>query len=281
MNYRCGTIQRAVQWKIQREWRVRYAPDMKKNKQSRNPKSRVLDGYKKIGSTFVPPIIHQMSALDYISWSTQTMAELIWWDVLIDRVSNRFAANVAEEIGKYFEAADDRRGFRAFISEYARLDAADLDGLKEHMRRAKILVQFRESLVDFLNLYPECPISRFFDQPPTGAVNANYLRRFEQRMQVLENKRSRSAVLVQAMAVYMGFVQGKLAVKRGLALADFPEVERYPSTERSLQVGASICATVNMLAGTMLPKYSEDTWVQYFWRRSLDLRPLDFSHLEN
>ena len=88
-------------------------------------------------------------------------------------------------------------------------------------------------------------------------------------------------MLIQAQALYLGFVLGKLFVKRGLALADFPEVEHYPKTERSRTVGASICSAVNMLAGTSLPKYHEDTWVQYFWKRSLDLRPLNFSKLEN
>jgi hypothetical protein len=99
-------------------------------------------------------------------------------------------------------------------------------------------------------------------------------------MRELENKRSRSGVLVQAQAIYMGFVLGKLFVKKGLALADFPEVEKYPFTELSKQVGASICASVNMLAGNMLPKFPEDAWVQYFWQRGLELCPLDFSHLE-
>jgi hypothetical protein len=85
---------------------------------------------------------------------------------------------------------------------------------------------------------------------------------------------------IQAQAIYLGFVLGRLHVKRGLALADFPEVEHYPDTEKSLAVGASICAAVNMLAGTTLPKYPDDAWVQYFWRRSLDLHPLDFRQLE-
>ena len=76
------------------------------------------------------------------------------------------------------------------------------------------------------------------------------------------------------------FSLGRLHVKQGLALADFPEVEHYPDTEKSLAVGASICSAVNMLAGSMLPKYAEDAWVQYFWKRSLDLHPLDFRHLE-
>lgn len=250
-------------------------------KRSRDAKKQVLDGYKKTGTTFVPPMVHRVGPLDYISWSNQTMPELIWWDVLIDRASNRFAAKVAEEIGKYFRVADKRRCWWAFISDYAQLGADEMHDLKEHLRRANVLAQLMESLVDFLDLYPACPISKFLDQPPTDVVDVSYLQHFEHRMEILEDKRSRSGVLVQAQAVYLGFVLGKLHVKRGLALADFPEVERYPTTERSMQVGASICATVNGIAGTTLPKCSEDAWVQYFWRRSLDLHPLDFSHLEN
>ena len=242
---------------------------------------RVLHGYKKVGAAFVPPLIHKLGSLDYISWSSQTLPELIWWDVLIDRVSHRLAVKVAEEIAKHFKALGERKHWWAFISDYSYLEAGDVDRLRDSMRRANVLDPLIESLSDFLDLYPECPVSRLLNERPTGIVDVGYLGRFENRMRELENKRSRNAVLVQAQAVYMGFVLGRLRVKRGLALADFPEVEHYPSTDRSKEVGASICAAVNMLAGTSLPKYSENVWVQYFWRRSLELRPLKFGHLED
>lgn len=253
---------------------------MKKKKQAQEKDKKVLADYKKVGTTFVPPMIHRVGPWDFTSWSSQTLPELIWWDVLIDRVSHRFAATVAGEIAKYFKAKDKNKCWWAFISDYAQLGADDTRDLKEHLKRANVLGQLIESLVDFLNLYPACPISRFLDQPPTGVVDTGYLQRFTDRMRELENKRSRSGVLVQAQAIYLGFVLGKLHVREGLALADFPEVEKYPSTELSKQVGASICASVNMMAGNMLPKFSEDAWVQHFWQRSLDLCPLDFSHLE-
>jgi hypothetical protein len=253
---------------------------VKKKQQAKPVNRRVLDGYKKIGTTFVPPMVHRVGPWDYTSWSSQTMPELIWWDVLIDRVSNRFAAKVGEEIARHFKPRENRKCWWAFISDYATLGPEDMNGLKEHLTRATVLADLAGALVDFLNLYPACPISRFLDQPPTGAVDAGYLDHFEGRIKQLEDKRSRSGVLVQAQPIYMGFVLGKLHVMRGLALANFPEVEKYPDTELSQKVGASICAAVNGLAGTMLPKYSDDAWVQYFWQRSLDLRPLDFAHLE-
>jgi hypothetical protein len=95
------------------------------------------------------------------------------------------------------------------------------------------LAQLIDGLADFVNLYPACPMSQFLDQPPAGIVDPNYLQLFTDGMRELENKRSRSGVLVQAQAIYMGFVLGRLFVKKGLALADFPEVEKYPSTELS------------------------------------------------
>lgn len=251
---------------------------MKEKKQGQDKK--VLADYKKVGTTFVPPMVHRVGPWEFTSWSSQTLPELIWWDVLVDRVSLRFATTVAEAIAKHFKTRNKGKCWWAFISDYAQLDADDVQHLKEHLKEANILTQLMEGLVDFLNLYPGCPISLFLGQPPTGIVDPGYLRRFTDRMRELENKRSRSGVLVQAQAIYMGFVLGKLFVKEGLALANFPEVAKYPSTELSRQVGASICASVNGLAGNMLPKFSEDSWVQYFWQRSLDLCPLDFSHLE-
>ena len=253
---------------------------MNENKRPKDASENVLGDYKRIGSTFVPPMIHRVGPMDHTSWLSQTLPELIWWDVIIDRASLRFATKVAEEIAKHFKPSDPRERWFAFSSDYAQLGPEDIDSLKEHLKGENLLADLTEVLTDFVDLYPAWPLSRLFDAPPTGIIDTDYLRHFGDRMRELEDKRSRNGVLIQAQPIYMGFVLGKLYVRKGLALADFPEVAKYPSTKLSKQVGASICAMVNGLAGTMLPKFPEDTWVQYFWQRSLDLCPLDFSHLE-
>jgi hypothetical protein len=241
---------------------------------------KVLGSYQKVGTKFVPPLLSFSAKWEYISWSSQTMPELVWWDVLIDKVSHRFAARVAEVIAKYFRAKANQVRWWAFISDYSLLSDEDMHGLRVHLSEAGVLPQLTASLSDFLNLYPGCPLAGLLDFRPTGLVDVGYLLRFEDRLNELEDKRSRNGVLVQAQAVYMAFLLDRMRVKEGLALAEFPEVEHYPNTERSIEVGASICATVNFLAGDSLAKYPDDTWVQYFWRRSLELHPLDFRHLE-
>ena len=250
---------------------------MKKRRQQKDGK--VLGDYRKVGTKFVPPLLDMPMRPAYISWASHTLPELVWWDVLADKVSHRFAAKIAEEIAQYFKGKENRDCWWAFISDYSRLTDEEVVGLREHLSRKGVSQRLAESLNDFLDLYPECPLSRLGERRPTGIVDVGYLAQFEERMRELEDKRSRNGVLIQAQAIYMGFVLGRLFVKQGLALADFPEVEHYPDTERSRTVGASICASVNMIAGKDLPKYQEDTWVQYFWKRSLDLRPLDFRQL--
>lgn len=249
-------------------------------KNDRKKKSgKVLDSYQKVGTKFVPPML-QSFKFDYIKWSSQTLPELLWWDVLADKVSHHFAARVAEEIAKYFRRKANQDRWWAFISDYSHLPDEDAHELREHLSDVNLLSEMAGSLSDFLDLYPECPISKLLGVRPTGLVDIGYLVRFENRMRELEEKRSRAGVLIQAHALYLAFGLGRLFVREGLALADFPEVEHYPKTERSLEVGASICAAVNMLAGSSLPKYADDTWVQYFWRRSLELHPLDFRQME-
>lgn len=249
---------------------------MKKDQEKKSGK--VLGSYQKVGTKFVPPLLQEFK-FDYISWSSQTMPELIWWDVLIDKVSHRFAVTVAEEIAKHLKAKGKQDRWWAFISDYNHLPDEDTHALREHLSEVNVLPQMAAGLSDFLDLYPGCPISKLFGIRPAGFVDAGYLLRFETRMSDLEDKRSRSGVLIQAQAIYMAFISGRMHVKADMALADLEEVKNYPITEQSIEVGASICAVVNMLAGDALPNYSDDDWVQYFWRRSLELRPLDFSAL--
>lgn len=245
---------------------------------SEKKSGKVLGSYQRVRTKFVPPLLQAFN-FDYVSWTNQTMPELIWWDVLANKVSLRFSAMVAEEIAKYFRAKNKQDRWWAFISDYSHISDQDAQELRAHLSEVNVLSQMAASLSDFLYLYPECPISKLLNLRPIGLVDACYLLRFENRLSVLEDKRSRSGVLIQAQAIYMAFISGRAHVKSDLALADFPEVENYPSTEKSIEVGASICASVNMLAGIALPKYPDDAWVQYFWKRSLELSPLDFSSL--
>lgn len=238
-----------------------------------------LSDYKKVGKKFIPPLTHQIGPLKGISYTRQALPELVWWDVIIDKLSHQFAADLAVKIASHFKEKDKTQTWWSFISDYKQLNDSDFNDLKEDLHEHKMLQILQSALDDFLNLYPECPLVGFLESRPSGAVDISYLSRFENRMSILEDKRSSAGILIQSQVVYMGFVIGKLFVKEGLGLANLQEIEKYPDTELSLQVGASVCAAVNTFAEQMLPEYEENFWLKYFWHRNTELRPIKMDHI--
>ncbi len=167
---------------------------MRKDHNKKNDK--VLGSYRKVGTKFIPPM-PQTFKLDQISWASQTMPELIWWDVLFDKASHRFAARVAEELAHYFKRRKDMpKHWWAFVSNYIDLSDGNAEELRAHLAEVNLLRAMTESLSDFIELYPDCPVSRILDRRPTGAIDIAYLSRFEGRLRELENKRSRNGVPV-------------------------------------------------------------------------------------
>ena len=78
------------------------------------------------------------------------------------------------------------------------------------------------------------------------------------------------ATRVQATAIYFEFLAGTLKATRGTSLTDFPEVEKYPDTEKSKEVAASVRASVNFLYGLARTEHPTE-WPIEFWNRGLEL----------
>jgi hypothetical protein len=88
-------------------------------------------------------------------------------------------------------------------------------------------------------------------------------------VRVLLDKYDRETVFTQATCIWLAFDSGKLKVQKGLALAQFPEIQDYPKTELSLKIASSIRSGINMFFadGT----YSSAFWPAYFWNRGIEL----------
>jgi hypothetical protein len=154
----------------------RLALKMKVKKDPAKKSGKVLGSYQKVGTKFVPPML-QAFQFDQIRWSNHTMPELVWWDVIADKVSHRFAVKVAEEIAPYLRGTDNRDHWWAFISDYNDLSDDGARELRAHLAKTNVLPQLTESLTDFLNLYPGCPISKLLDWRPIKGRGMEYSSR--------------------------------------------------------------------------------------------------------
>jgi hypothetical protein len=93
----------------------------------------------------------------------------------------------------------------------------------------------------------------------------------------LFRRNDRDPMIIRATATWLAFDAGKLKVSEGLALAQFPEIERYPDTELSRRVGSGVRATLNMLIGSGQGQPVDTSWARYFWNRGLAIAPCEFS----
>lgn len=97
----------------------------------------------------------------------------------------------------------------------------------------------QESLEPLIALYPECPLGPIFAPTPAAAPE-NALRRMTSLVSSLFHRADRDPMMVQATVVWLAFDAGALKVRKGLSLAQLPEIEHYPDTELSKRVGGAI-----------------------------------------
>ncbi|HWU42917.1 MAG TPA: hypothetical protein VN132_05745, partial [Bdellovibrio sp.] len=71
------------------------------DKPKQDPKKKALEGYKKVGTKFLPPMNHLIGPMKNVSYFRLTMPELIWWDVVAQNASDQFSVDLAAEISKF------------------------------------------------------------------------------------------------------------------------------------------------------------------------------------
>ena len=81
-------------------------------------------------------------------------------------------------------------------------------------------------------------------------------------------------MMVQATAIWLAFDADLLKVSADLSLAQFPEIEHYPDTDLSKQIGASIRAGLNVFFRSEMHQ-ADNKWPDYFWNRGLAIEPCE------
>ena len=107
-------------------------------------------------------------------------------------------------------------------------------------------------------------------KPNSSGEEKQNIARLKNLVGGMYDKISRDTMMVQATAIWLAFDSGVLKVFEGLALAKFPEIEKYPHTELSEKVAASIRSSIFMFFNE--PHYPKSSnWPKYFWNHGLEV----------
>lgn len=225
---------------------------------------RVLQDHKRVGSKFIPPFVQQIP-LQEVSHVKRVVPEILWIAVLTEMLGMKPGTDASVEIARA-AARLDPTGHFCLCSNFNTLSQS---------QKSEMAVEFAEKdyvsrgLAPLVALYPACPLAFLCREQDLSARDQPAdIRWLTDLLPELFDKDSVKAVQMQAGAVYIEFLTDKLKVNEGLALAQFPEVEKYPNTELSQRVAASIRSALKMFVGQLA---ADEEWPRYFWNRGGEL----------
>jgi hypothetical protein len=230
----------------------------------------VLKDHVRRGKKLLPPFLaHFGEQLSEISWVDTLLPELIWIDLIQQTCGAKHGVEIITRVTRLARREYAQKGTIFFrLSDFALLSeeakAHVCDGL------AKERQELSSALHHLSFWYPECPLSfltgRDERQGDLQVIRSTVARLF--------NREHRDSMMTQATAIWIFFDSGSLVVNSDLALAQFPEIQRYPDTELSRQVAGSIRAGLNAFYGHGLEK--PRGWPFYFWNRGIETSDCEF-----
>lgn len=233
---------------------------------------RVLQDHKKIGKKFIPPLL-QLRDVVTIKWQLPILPELLWLALLNSVCGPRIGAELALALASNASKLMPKNWF-APASSYSSLLIEQKTEVVGKLQRTEKLEAIQKALNSLLWFYPACPLAFLFPTGPSAPEDPkSALEDFKSCLGGLYNKFDQAPMMMQANAIYIAFVTGKLTVAPHTPLANFPEMEKYPTTPESQRVGSGVRAATMAFFGHNYDKAS--AWPQYFWNRGLEIEPCD------
>jgi hypothetical protein len=233
-----------------------------------------LSDHQRLGKRFIPPLM-QIGQFEDAEWAPMIVPECLWIALLHTHYGLREGAALSLALARTANdvAAPSPRMLFARASSFLSLTPDQLRAVVDQLAAVGDLDRIRHALVPLVALYPECPLAFLFaGSLPEAEVPGPLLEEIKEALEAVLDRHTESATFVQASVVYIAFVTDKMKAARGTALANFPEIERYPATEQSRRVASSIRGSLNVLFAHEVKEHPSD-WPRYFWNRGLELEP--------
>ena len=246
-------------------------------------KKTILQDHKREGKRFIPPFNHMLGPLYEVSWVRTILPELLWIALIQNYYGLQEGVEIITKLNRVTLECSPSEKLQLFatISSFERVKLEEYACIQTKLADAGELFKIQKALLPLVVFYPKCPLRFIYSTEPSFIDSASqYLKKFRLLVEGLYDKTSRDAIMVQSTAIWLAFDSGVLKVFEGLALASFPEIEKYPHTELSKRVAASIRSTIPMFFAE--PHYLESSnWPRYFWNRGFEIDQCYFEEINN
>ena len=242
-------------------------------KATNSPKPKILADHRQVGKRFIPPML-DVGVFEAAKWREMILPEVLWIGLLNNangfRLGGELSLDVARAAVNSFTDQKPQVLF-AGASSFSTLDQTQQSRMVDELESKSKILPLRNSLATLAFYYPTFPLRFLFrDQELHEDSNHVNLASLKILLESLFNRWETPATMVQANVVYIAFVTGKLHVKKGLALENFPAIQDFPRTQESKRIAGSVRAFVSAYFGH-LGGQRVSAWPKTFWNRGLEI----------
>ncbi len=210
----------------------------------------------------------------------KVMPEILWQAFL----NERYGVKETVEITMYLletirDATNLEKGkLYCFISNFELLNEKQIDKILAHFFRNPNYKKIEEAIRPFINVFPECPLSKLFYNP-TPEFSQNDLEHVKNIINKMLSKMEKEATFCLANIIYYAFQMNVLKVNRDSELFKLNEIEHYPETEESKKLASFLRASINPFVANDNFVLQKSNWSKYFWNRAYQLDPYNIDDL--
>jgi hypothetical protein len=245
-------------------------PNQKKRKEY-----TILEGHRRYGKTKYTCLPRDTHAVSYLEYG---VPEIAWIAIMLKELGPHKSARVVELICNNLKShqPSSRQNY-LFASHIGSLPSTVRRNISNDLLKPGYLNSLKSALGPFINLYPDCPLTKI-KMKQKEPTDSNYLHQFKPLLQELTDKRSFTSTIVLSLLIYGGMGSGAIKIAPGM-FDNIEDVLRYPNTESSKNIAATLRAIATMIIGESQSRPESLQWCNYFWQRGFELEDIKYSEL--
>ncbi len=240
---------------------------MKKQK-----KKKILDGHKKVGSKFIPPM-NQLEMMKSYSYIDQMLPELIWIGLINDNLGFIKGARFIEKIFLAMDELkkDDHKNNYVFASAYKLLDEDNKNIVIQKLKTIDVLEDLQNFIAPLTLLYDEFPM--MFIGPPSVILSQDQLiKKISVCVEKHYDKYETPGIVLNGSILLSRLVTKKIHFPSDMKLPDFNAVIDNPDSKEASRAASFMRANAMAEFGML---GIDNSWAKYFWNRGFELSPCD------
>lgn len=241
-------------------------------------KSTVLDGHKRRGKRFVPPLM-QLSQLDTsVSYVTHMLPELVWIGLLNREVGYIRSARLLERVFGILEQIINPHTELNFAlsSAFGILGAEEKARLRDGLKDAHILELLQSCIAPLNVLYSDFPLS-FLGNPRNVPSEDQLVSTVRECVEETIDKYRTPGIVLNASVVLYLYSRKRLLFTQDIEIPDFNSVVDAPDSEEAQRAAGMIRSIALMVFGQ---QEIDRSWARHFWDRNAELSRCEFARQE-